>query len=150
MRDGLVNAPEPKATHSILRSTHGILRAMELPVHFCTACRNRGDLANSREELFEYALKCLGARAYSTGDMQLKLQMRAALPAGVDAVIERLKGIGYLDDRRFAEGFAAARVENDGFGRHRLMNDLPRAAGFPGIWRTTRSIARWKVKVKRS
>jgi len=78
----------------------------------------------AEEELFQYALKCLGARPFSSGDMRSKLHMRAALPAAVNAVIDRLKDIGYLDDRRFAEGFAAARVENDGFGRQRLLNDL--------------------------
>lgn len=50
--------------------------------------------------------------------------MRAARPAAVDEVINRLKDVGYLDDRRFAEGFAAARLENDGFGRQRLLSDL--------------------------
>ncbi len=76
------------------------------------------------EELFEYAVKCLGMRAFSTGDLRSKLQLRAARPAAVDAVIDRLKGIGYLDDQRFAEHFAAARVQNDGFGRQRLLTDL--------------------------
>jgi regulatory protein len=76
------------------------------------------------EELFEYAVKCLGARAYSTGDLKSKLRMRAADPPDADAVIDRLKDIGYLDDRRFAENYAAARVENEGFGRMRVLNDL--------------------------
>lgn len=76
------------------------------------------------EELFEFAVKCLGARAYSTGDLKSKLRMRAADPADADAAIDRLKEIGYLDDRRFAEGYAAARVENEGFGRMRVLNDL--------------------------
>jgi len=50
--------------------------------------------------------------------------MRAANPADADAAINRLKDIGYLDDRRFAEGYAASRVENEGFGRMRVLNDL--------------------------
>jgi regulatory protein len=50
--------------------------------------------------------------------------MRAANPADTDGVIDRLKDIGYLDDRRFAENYAAARVENEGFGRLRVLNDL--------------------------
>lgn len=76
------------------------------------------------EELFEYAVKCLGARAYSTGDLKSKLRMRAANPVDADAAIDRLKDIGYLDDRSFAEGYATARVENEGFGRMRVLNDL--------------------------
>lgn len=50
--------------------------------------------------------------------------MRAAHPADAGATIERLKDIGYLNDERFAENFAQARLENDGFGRIRLLRDL--------------------------
>jgi regulatory protein len=76
------------------------------------------------EELFEYAVKCLGARACSTGDLKSKLWRRAANPPDIDAVIARLNDIGYLNDQRFAEDYASARVENDGFGRMRVLNDL--------------------------
>jgi len=76
------------------------------------------------ERLFEYAVKCLGVRAYSTGDLKSKLRMRAAHPPDVDATIDRLQDIGYLNDQRFAENFATARVQNDGFGRIRVLSDL--------------------------
>jgi regulatory protein len=76
------------------------------------------------EELFEYAVKALGARAYSTGDLKSKLKLRAANAPEVEGVIERLKEIGYLNDRRFAESYANARIENEGFGRIRVLNDL--------------------------
>jgi regulatory protein len=76
------------------------------------------------EELFEYAVKCLGVRSYSTGDLKSKLKLKAAHPPDADGVIERLKDIGYLNDQRFAESFAVARVENDGFGRIRVLSDL--------------------------
>src|SRR5580658_6456757 len=76
------------------------------------------------EELFEYAVKCLGVRAYSIGDLKSKLRMRAANPSDVDDRIGRLKDIGYLNDQRFAENYAVARVENEGFGRMRVLNDL--------------------------
>jgi regulatory protein len=76
------------------------------------------------EELFEYAVKSLGARASSTGDLHTKLRSRAAHLPDVDATIARLRDIGYLDDRRFAENYAAARVENRGFGRMRVLHDL--------------------------
>ena len=69
-------------------------------------------------------MKCLGVRAYSTGDLKSKLHVRAANPPDVDATIDRLKDIGYLNDRRFAENFALARVENEGFGRMRVLSDL--------------------------
>jgi regulatory protein len=50
--------------------------------------------------------------------------MRAADPADAEAAIIRLREIGYLNDQRFAESYANARVENEGFGRMRVLNDL--------------------------
>jgi regulatory protein len=86
--------------------------------------RKQGPRKLAHEELFEYAVKCLGMRAFSAGDLRAKLQLRAANAVDVDPVLARLKDIGYLDDRRFAESFAAARVENEGFGRMRVLSDL--------------------------
>ncbi len=80
----------------------------------------------AQEELFEYAVKCLTARIYSTGDLASKLRLRAASAPDVVSVMDRLRELGYVDDRRFAESFAAARVENDGFGKIRVLNDLRR------------------------
>jgi regulatory protein len=76
------------------------------------------------EELFEYAVKCLAARIYSTGDLTAKLRLRAANIPDVAATIDRLKDIGYLNDQHFAETWAAARLANDGFGKIRVLNDL--------------------------
>ena len=76
------------------------------------------------EELFQYAVGCLGRRAYSSDELALKLKLRAASTADIGATITRLKDIGYLDDSRFAESFALYRAENDGFGRLRVLSDL--------------------------
>ena len=76
------------------------------------------------EELFEYAVKCLTARIYSTGDLSAKLRLRASHLPDVPGIMDRLKERGYVNDERFAESFASARVENDGFGRIRVLNDL--------------------------
>jgi regulatory protein len=76
------------------------------------------------DELFEYAVKLLGARGYSSGDLRTKLRLKAAEPADIDHTLGRLKEIGYLDDQRYAKSYAAARVENQGFGRIRVLNDL--------------------------
>jgi regulatory protein len=76
------------------------------------------------EELFEYAVKVLGARAYSTADLTAKLKLRAAHLPDVEVNIARLKDIGYLDDNRYADSFAASRVANEGFGKMRILMDL--------------------------
>lgn len=77
-------------------------------------------------QLMEHAVNCLSARAYSSGDLRAKLRLRAALAADVEPVIARLVELGYLNDARFAESYAALRVENDTFGRIRVLTDLRR------------------------
>ncbi len=76
------------------------------------------------DALFECAVRALTARSSSTDELRFKLRQRAAKIADVDSVIGRLKEVGYLDDKRFAEMFTAIRVENDGFGKARVLHDL--------------------------
>jgi regulatory protein len=76
------------------------------------------------EALWSYALKVLTGRAHSTGELREKLRRRAERPADIDDVLARLKDVGYLDDRRYAESFAAARLSNEKFGRTRVVQDL--------------------------
>ena len=77
-----------------------------------------------QEGLFSLALRALGGRAQSTGELREKLRRRAQSQKDVDAVLARLKDSGYLNDRRFAENYAAARLENQGFGKMRVLRDL--------------------------
>jgi regulatory protein len=75
-------------------------------------------------ELLNYAVRALGGRAHSTGELREKLRRRAERAEDVDLVLGKLKEIGYLDDRRFAESYAASRLENQGLGKMRVMRDL--------------------------
>jgi regulatory protein len=74
--------------------------------------------------LWEYSLKLLGVRAQSSGELRLKLERRAERKADVPGVLSRLRDAGYLNDARFAEGFATSRLENEGFGKYRVLADL--------------------------
>ena len=76
------------------------------------------------EELFEFAVKLLTLRGHSTGELRTKLGRKAASRGDVDVAIARLNDVGYLDDKRYAESYASARVENEGFGRMRVLQDL--------------------------
>jgi regulatory protein len=78
----------------------------------------------SAEALWSYALKALGARAQSTGEMRQKLIGKAERPADVEHTIARLRDYGYLNDTRFAENYAGARLENEGLGKSRVLRDL--------------------------
>jgi regulatory protein len=75
-------------------------------------------------ELLNYAVRALGGRAHSTGELREKLRRRAERAEDVEAVLAKLKELGYLDDKRFAESYAAARLENQGLGKMRVLRDL--------------------------
>jgi regulatory protein len=76
------------------------------------------------DALWEYALKSLGARAQSIGELREKLRRRAERLGDIDRVLARLKEVGYLDDRRYAESFASARLSNEKLGRMRVTREL--------------------------
>jgi regulatory protein len=75
-------------------------------------------------QLLNYAVRALGGRAHSTGELREKLRRRAERAEDVDVVLGKLKELGYLDDRRFAESYAASRLENQGLGKMRVLRDL--------------------------
>jgi regulatory protein len=83
--------------------------------------------------LWDYALKSLAGRAHSTGELREKLRRRADKAGDVDDVLARLKEHGYLDDRRFAEGFATARLSTEKFGRTRVLQDLRQRRVAPAL-----------------
>jgi regulatory protein len=83
--------------------------------------------------LWELALKALGARACSAGELRQKLRARATNLEDVDATLARLKEYRYLDDRRFAENYAAARLENQRLGKNRVTQELRRRRVAPSL-----------------
>ena len=74
--------------------------------------------------LWAYALRLLSGRAHSQGELREKLRRRAQRAGAVDEALARLKEHGYLDDRKFAETFAAARLANEKLGKGRVVRDL--------------------------
>jgi regulatory protein len=80
--------------------------------------------ALDQNSLWEYALRILSQRAYSSGEIRQKLLKRADSPGTLQAVITKLRDYGLDDDRKFSEAFAAARLQNSGFGRFRILRDL--------------------------
>ena len=76
------------------------------------------------DKLLNVALRALGGRAHSSGELRDKLRRRAQNDQDVDAVMAKLKEAGYLNDRRFAENYASARLQNQGLGKIRVLRDL--------------------------
>ena len=78
--------------------------------------------------LLEFAVRSLSAKMKSIRDLRWRLTDRAepgeAGEAAVEAVIIRLKDLGYLSDERFAADFTRLRKENEKFGRRRVQQGL--------------------------
>ncbi len=74
--------------------------------------------------LWEYALRVLGQRAHSAGELKQKLSKRAESAADVTAVLKKLGDYGLADDTKFSEAFAASRLQDRGLGRFRVLRDL--------------------------
>lgn len=89
------------------------------------------------EALWEYAVRVLAGRAHSTGELREKLRRKAARISDIDPAIARLKENGYLNDHRYAENFATARLENQGLGRTRVLADLARRRVAPAVAQQT-------------
>jgi regulatory protein len=67
----------------------------------------------------------LAAKPRSVEELRERLlEDRGATKAAVEAVIERLREYGYLDDAKFAHSFASLRVQQRPIGRQRLQRDL--------------------------
>jgi regulatory protein len=78
----------------------------------------------SAEALWAFAVKALAGRAHSTGELRRKLIGKAERATDVEDAIARLRDYGYLNDGRFAENFAGAKLENHGLGKSRVLRDL--------------------------
>jgi regulatory protein len=78
--------------------------------------------------LLEFAVRSLSSKMKSVRDLRRKLSDRAepgeAGVAHVDAVIAKLKDLGYLSDERFAADYTRLRKENEKFGRRRVQQGL--------------------------
>jgi len=84
-----------------------------------------------REKLMNAALRALGMRGHSAGELRDKLRRRGS-QEDVDAVMASLKEAGYLDDRQFAENYAATRLQNH-LGTMRVIRDLRQRRVAPNL-----------------
>ncbi|MCC6587876.1 MAG: RecX family transcriptional regulator [Bryobacterales bacterium] len=84
-------------------------------------------------ELWDYALSALSRRALSSGELRVKLERRAENRDDIPPILARLKESKYLDDTRFAESYAEARLHSGGLGRQRVVRDLRARRVAPGL-----------------
>jgi regulatory protein len=76
--------------------------------------------------LFDYAVGALARRSLTAAELRKRLDLRAARPADVADVMNRLAEIGYLDDTRLSESYAQFRRDYEGLGKGRVLKELAR------------------------
>ena len=78
-----------------------------------------------RRKTFERAVKLLAAKPWSVAELRERLlRAKGADEEIVSTVISRLQEYGYLNDERFAFGYASYKVRQKPVGRRRLERDL--------------------------
>ena len=78
-----------------------------------------------RARTFQRAVKLLSAKSRSIAELRERLlEGKRSNTVAVEEVIARLREYGYLDDERFAFGFASLKVRQRPIGRARLERDL--------------------------
>ena len=78
-----------------------------------------------RQRTFQRAAKLLSAKSRSVAELRELLgQGQGASKAHIEEVLQRLTEYGYLNDERFAFGYASAKVRQRPIGRQRLKRDL--------------------------
>lgn len=70
------------------------------------------------------ALRLLARRPYSVAELRQALTKKYGQSEPVAAAIARLRELGYLDDRKFAEQYAYSLAHNRAFGPHRVRREL--------------------------
>ncbi|HYJ46558.1 MAG TPA: regulatory protein RecX [Pyrinomonadaceae bacterium] len=79
----------------------------------------------ARERTFQRAVKLLAAKPRSVAELRERLlEKQWTNPEIVEAVLGKLGEYGYLNDERFAFGYAAYKVRQKPVGRQRLQRDL--------------------------
>lgn len=87
------------------------------------------------DELRDYALKLLAARALSTAEFKEKLRRRALHPEAIDGIVAQLREYGALNDSRYAEHFSSSRAASGSFGSQRVLSDLLKRRVAPKVAR---------------
>jgi regulatory protein len=76
------------------------------------------------KDLLTVALRMLGRRPYSTAELRWALERKSRQSELISAAIARLRQLGYLDDRKFAEQYAYSLAHNRSFGPLRIRREL--------------------------
>jgi len=66
----------------------------------------------------------LSHRGYSVAELRRALEKKFPASPAVEDTLARLRSLGYLNDKKFAEHYAASLVRNRALGRFRVRREL--------------------------
>lgn len=98
----------------------GLRIGRELTVDEVGALRARDVVSKATES----ALRLLAVRPRSEKELRDRLRQKDYEPETIDAVMERVRGWGYLDDADFAQRWVSNRIEHRPRGRRLLEQEL--------------------------
>ena len=81
-------------------------------------------LGEVKQECFDRAMDALSSRLHSRSELRIKLMRREYGDAVVDAALDDLTRLGYLDDERFAKTKALSAAQHKHHGRRRAFMEL--------------------------
>jgi regulatory protein len=84
-------------------------------------------LGEVKQECFDAAMGFLSRRLHSRSELQRKLARKEWGADVIEAVLEDLTRLGYLDDKRFAKTKALSAAQHKHHGRRRAMVELMKA-----------------------
>lgn len=87
----------------------------------------------SSGQVYQYALRLLTGRDYSVAGIRRKLAARDVAEDDLETVIHRLQREGWLDDRRYAERFAASALSSGRYYGVRLRLEMRRRGFAPDV-----------------
>jgi regulatory protein len=76
------------------------------------------------QEALDLSFTFLGHRDRTVAEVRRHLERKRVEPVGIDAAIDELERLGYLDDERFARRFAEDRRRLDAWGADRIERRL--------------------------
>src|SRR3990170_5562173 len=85
------------------------------------------EMGEVKQECFDRAMASLGSRLHSRAELHRKLMRREYGETVVNAVLDDLARLGYVDDERFAKTKALSAAQYKHHGRRRAFQELRKA-----------------------
>jgi len=82
------------------------------------------EVAKTRSEAWQLALKLLTARSLSVAELRRKLASRGVDGGTTESVIQELAARGYLDDEKLSELYVQGLIERKAYGRRWVFHKL--------------------------